>query len=123
AGRYVQGDRPKRDAIDPFTPRMMAVATKTAGETSGFGGGGGPKNAQKTQLGKQQQTTTKKPPVHKRNKQIEGSGATAMMSTITAPRHGARRLGPVIPIVMAEMIAEAGASLCSSGVQLCRTID
>jgi hypothetical protein len=23
-----------------------------------------------------------------------------MMSTTTAPRHGARRLGPVIPIVM-----------------------
>jgi hypothetical protein len=35
----------------------------------------------------------------------------AMMSTITAPRHGASRLGPVIPIVMAEMISEAGASL------------
>jgi hypothetical protein len=35
----------------------------------------------------------------------------AMMSTITAPRHGASRLGPVIPIVMAEMIAEAGAAL------------
>jgi hypothetical protein len=47
----------------------------------------------------------------------------AMMSTITAPRHGASRLGPVIPIVMAEMIAEAGASLCTSDVQHCRTID
>jgi hypothetical protein len=27
----------------------------------------------------------------------------AMMSTTTAPRHGARRLGPAIPIVMAEI--------------------
>jgi hypothetical protein len=45
----------------------------------------------------------------------------AMMSTITAPRHGASRLGPVIPIVMAEMISEAGASLCSIRVQHCRT--
>src|SRR5215472_8353692 len=34
AGRYVQGDRPKRDAIDPFTHRMMAVATNTAEKTS-----------------------------------------------------------------------------------------
>src|SRR5499433_417336 len=34
AGRYIQGDRPKRDAIDPFTHRMMAVATKTAKKTS-----------------------------------------------------------------------------------------
>jgi hypothetical protein len=40
--------------------------------------------------------------------------------TITAPRHGARRLGPVIPTVMAEMISEAGASLCSIRVQHCR---
>src|SRR5262249_19943550 len=32
----------------------------------------------------------------------------AMMSTTTAPRHGARCLGPVMPIVMAEMIPEAG---------------
>jgi hypothetical protein len=34
AERYVQGDRPKRDAIDPFTHRMMVVATKTAKKTS-----------------------------------------------------------------------------------------
>src|SRR5262249_3234474 len=44
-----------------------------------------------------------------RIRQIERTMA-AMMSTITAPRHGASRLGPVIPIVMAEMIAEAGAA-------------
>jgi hypothetical protein len=31
-----------------------------------------------------------------------------MMSATTAPRHGARCLGPVMPIVMAEMITEAG---------------
>src|SRR5262249_54456753 len=43
-----------------------------------------------------------------RVKQIERTMA-AMMSTITAPRHGAHRLGPVMPIVMVEMIAEAGA--------------
>src|SRR5215467_2954140 len=34
AGRYVQGDWPKRDAIDPLTHRMVAVATKTAEKTS-----------------------------------------------------------------------------------------
>src|SRR5262244_953567 len=33
-GRYVQGDRPKRDASHPLTHRMMAVATKTAKKTS-----------------------------------------------------------------------------------------
>src|SRR5215813_1112608 len=42
------------------------------------------------------------------------------MSTTTAPRHGARCLGPVMPIVMAEMIAEAGAAHCSIRVQHCR---
>ena len=34
-----------------------------------------------------------------RIRQIESTVA-AMMSTTTAPRHGARRLRPVIPIVM-----------------------
>jgi hypothetical protein len=42
-----------------------------------------------------------------RIRQIERTMA-AMMSTTTAPRHGARCLGPVMPIVMAEMIPEAG---------------
>src|SRR5262245_20164176 len=46
----------------------------------------------------------------------------AMMSTITAPRHGARCLGPVIPIVMAEMIAKAGAALRSFRVALPRPL-
>jgi hypothetical protein len=44
----------------------------------------------------------------------------AMMSTTTAPRHSARCLGPVMPIVMVEMIAEAGAPHCSMRVQHCR---
>jgi hypothetical protein len=34
AGRRVHGDRAKRYASDPFTPRMMAVAAKTAKNTS-----------------------------------------------------------------------------------------
>src|SRR5262249_6692933 len=34
AGRYVQGERPKRNASDPFTYRMITVATKTAKKTS-----------------------------------------------------------------------------------------
>jgi hypothetical protein len=46
----------------------------------------------------------------------------AMISTITAPRHGASRLGPVIPIVMTEMIAEAGAALRSIRVALLRPL-
>ena len=45
-----------------------------------------------------------------------------MISTITAPRHGASRLGPVIPIVMTEMIAEAGAALRSIRVALLRPL-
>jgi hypothetical protein len=34
AGRCVHGERAKRDASDPFTQRMMAVATKTPKKTS-----------------------------------------------------------------------------------------
>src|SRR5215470_9010675 len=33
-GRYLQGDRPKRDASHPLIHRMMAVGTKTAKKTS-----------------------------------------------------------------------------------------
>jgi len=67
------------------------------------------------------QSTRKSPVRPSRIKQIDRT-VPAMMSIITAPRHGARRLGPVIPIVMAEMIAEAGASLFQSRSAL-RTID
>jgi hypothetical protein len=34
AGRCVHGDRAKRDATNPFTHRMMAVATKMTKKTS-----------------------------------------------------------------------------------------
>ena len=34
AGRCVHGERARREASDPFTQRMMAVATKTAKKTS-----------------------------------------------------------------------------------------
>jgi hypothetical protein len=45
------------------------------------------------------QSTRKSPVSPSRIRQIEKTVA-AMMSGTTAPRHGARRLGPVIPIVM-----------------------
>src|SRR5262249_51568213 len=117
AGRCVQGDRPKRDAIDPFTHRMMAVATKTAEKTSASAVVIVQKTPKKPIVENHNQSTTKTLVRPSRIRQIDRTMA-AMMSTITTPRHGASRLGPVIPIVMAE-IAEAGAALCSSGVQLC----
>src|SRR5262249_46724991 len=58
-------------------------------------------------LENQSQSTRKLPVSPSRIRQIERTMA-AMMSTTTAPRHGARCLGPVMPIVMAEMIPEAG---------------
>src|SRR5215469_1853099 len=117
--RYVQGDRPKRDASDPFTHRMMAVATKTAKKTSASAAVVVQKTPKYPIVENHSQSTRKSPVSPSRIRQIERTMA-AIMSTTTTPRHGARCLGPVISIVMAEMIAEAGASLCSIRVQHCR---
>src|SRR5262249_59393686 len=61
AGRYVQGDRPKRDAIDPFTHRMMAVATKTVEKTSASAVMVVPKQPKETIVGDHRQSTKQIP--------------------------------------------------------------
>src|SRR5262249_60503953 len=88
AGRYVQGDRPKRDAIDPFTHRMMAVATKTAEKTSASAVMVVQKTPRKPIVGKHSQSNRKSPVRPSRVKQIERT-VPAMVSTHTDPRHGA----------------------------------
>src|SRR5262249_24246085 len=120
-GRYVQGDRPKRDASHPLIHRMVAVATKTAEKTSASAAMVVQKTPKQPIVENHNQSTTKSPVSPSTIKQIERTMA-AMMSTITSPRHGASRQGPVIPIVMAEMIAEAGTALGSIRVALPRPL-
>jgi hypothetical protein len=99
-GRCVHVDRAKRDASDPFTHRTMAVATKTAKKTSASATMLVQKTPKYPIVENHIQSTRKSPVSPSRIRQIERTLA-AMMSGTTAPRHGTRRLGPVIPIVMA----------------------
>src|SRR5262245_33417605 len=95
-GRYLQGDRPKRDASHPLIHRMMAVATKTAKKTSASAAMVVQKTPKEPIVENHSQSTRKSPVSPSRIKQIERTMA-AIMSTTTTPRHGASRLGPVIP--------------------------
>src|SRR5262249_23404923 len=71
AGRYVQGDRPERDAIDPLTHRMVAVATKTAEKTSASAAMVVQKTPKKPIVENHNPSTTKSPGSPNQDKQNE----------------------------------------------------